>query len=170
MVNKGLEVIEAKWLFDVDMDKISVVLQPQSVIHSMIELCDGAVLAQLGTPDMRLPIQYALYYPYRRALCGERLDFWKLQGLTFEKPDTETFLGLPLAYEAGRLGGSMPTVYNAANERAVARFLKREISYLTIYEMITYAMEQHKRIENPSLEEIHFVEQETYRLLNERWK
>lgn len=169
MVNKGLEVIEARWLFDMGFDDIQVVLQPQSVIHSMVQFRDGAVMAQLGTPDMRLPIQYALYYPDRKPLSGERLDFWKLGGLTFEQPDMETFRGLSLAYEAGRAGGSMPTVYNAANERAVARFLNKEIGYLTIYEMIDYAMSRQSCIANPTLEEILEVEKETYRLLDEKW-
>lgn len=169
MVNKGLEVIEAKWLFDVDFDDIQVVLQPQSIIHSMVQFTDGAVMAQLGTPDMRLPIQYALYYPYRRPLSGDRLDFWSMKEITFEKPDMETFRGLSLAYEAGKAGGSVPTVYNAANERAVARFLNKEIGYLTIYEMIEYALNKHTRIENPTFEEILSIEKETYRLLDEKW-
>ena len=169
MVNKGLEVIEAKWLFDTSFDDIQVVLQPQSIIHSMVQFTDGAVIAQLGTPDMRLPIQYALYYPYRKPLSGDRLDFWNMKEITFEKPDMETFRGLRLAYEAGRAGGSVPTVYNAANERAVAKFLNREIGYLTIYEMIEYAMEKHSRIENPTFEEILSIEEETYRFLEERW-
>ena len=169
MVNKGLEVIEAKWLFDVDFDDIQVVLQPQSIIHSMVQFTDGAVMAQLGTPDMRLPIQYALYYPYRRPLSGDRMDFWSMKEITFEKPDMETFRGLSLAYEAGKAGGSVPTVYNAANERAVARFLNKEIGYLTIYEMIEYALNKHTRIENPTFEEILSIEKETYRLLDEKW-
>lgn len=169
MVNKGLEVIEAKWLFDVAFDDIQVVLQPQSIIHSMVQFTDGAVMAQLGTPDMRLPIQYALYYPYRRPLSGDRLDFWSMGEITFEKPDMETFRGLSMAYEAGKAGGSVPTVYNAANERAVARFLNKEIGYLTIYEMIEYALNKHTRIENPTFEEILSVEKETYRLLDEKW-
>lgn len=169
MVNKGLEVIEAKWLFDVAFDDIQVVLQPQSIIHSMVQFTDGAVMAQLGTPDMRLPIQYALYYPYRRPLSGDRLDFWSMGEITFEKPDMETFRGLSMAYEAGKAGGSVPTVYNAANERAVARFLNKEIGYLTIYEMIEYALNKHTRIENPTFEEILSIEKETYRLLDEKW-
>lgn len=169
MVNKGLEVMEAKWLFDVTYDQIEVILQPQSIIHSMIECVDGAVLAQLGTPDMKLPIQYALFYPERRFLQGERLDFTKLTQITFEKPDFNTFLGLRLAYEAGKIGGSMPTVYNAANEYAVAKFLSHEISYLNIPELIEYAMKKHRIIENPSLEEILLVEKETYELI-EGWK
>ena len=143
MVNKGLEVIEAKWLFGVTVDQIQVVVQPQSIIHSMVEYEDGAVIAQMGTPDMKLPIQYALYYPHRRFLPGERLDFWKLQHLDFEKPDTDTFYGLSLAYEAGRTGGSLPTVYNAANEKAVAMFLDREISYPEIVEIIEDCMRAH---------------------------
>lgn len=169
MVNKGLEVIEAKWLFDVAFDDIQVVLQPQSIIHSMVQFKDGAVMAQLGTPDMRLPIQYALYYPYRKPLSGDRLDFFGMKEITFEKPDMESFRGLSLAYEAGKAGGSVPTVYNAANERAVARFLNREIGYLTIYEMIEYAMSKHSRVENPTFEEILSIEKDTYRLLDEKW-
>lgn len=169
MVNKGLEVIEAKWLFDVDFDQIQVVLQPQSIIHSMVQFQDGAVMAQLGTPDMRLPIQYALYYPGRQVLSGERLDFWSMKEITFEKPDMETFRGLLLAYEAGKAGGSMPTVYNAANERAVARFLNREINYPTIYEMIEYAMEKHTPVKNPGFEEILSIEKETYQRIDEKW-
>lgn len=170
MVNKGLEVIEARWLFDTDFDHIDVVLQPQSIIHSMVEFTDGAVLAQLGTPDMRLPIQYALYYPERRPLKGERLDFGKIREITFEQPDLETFRGLGLAYEAGRQGGSMPTVYNAANERAVAGFLDREISYLEIPEMIEYGLEKMEFVKNPSMEEIRSIEKDTYRVIDERWK
>jgi len=169
MVNKGLEVMEAKWLFDVDIDKIQVVVQPQSVIHSMVEYEDGAVIAQLGTPDMRLPIQYALYYPERRPLPGERLDFTKLGHLDFMEPDMETFSGLKLAYEVGRKGGSMPTVYNAANERAVAKFLNREIGYLDIIEVIDYALSKHQWIEQPTIEEILEIEQQVYREIDERW-
>ena len=162
MVNKGLEVMEARWLFDVDYDHIQVVLQPQSVIHSMVEFVDGAVMAQLGTPDMKLPIQYALTYPQRRNLPGERLDFSKLTDITFEKPDPETFRGLALAYEAGRQGGSMPTVFNAANEKAVAMFLNRKIGYLDIPEIIEQCMNDHHKISNPSLDEILAVEAEVY--------
>lgn len=169
MVNKGLEVIEAKWLFDVPFDNIQVVVQPQSVIHSMVEYEDGAVMAQLGTPDMRLPIQYALYYPERRTLPGERLDFYKLAGLDFIEPDMETFRGLKLAYEVGKAGGSMPTVYNAANERAVEKFLNRKIGYLEIIEVIDYALSKHKFIENPSLTDILQIEQETYRVIEDKW-
>lgn len=170
MVNKGLEVMEAKWLFDVDYSQIQVVIQPQSIIHSMVEFEDGGVMAQLGTPDMRLPIQYALYYPERRPLPGERLDFWKLSQITFEEPDMNTFQGLKLAFEAGRAGGSIPTVYNAANELAVSMFLKRKIAYLDIVESIQYAMEKHIYVENPSVEQILSVEQETYHNLEEKWK
>lgn len=169
MVNKGLEVMEAHWLFDVSMDKVQVVVQPQSVIHSMVEFDDGAVIAQLGTPDMKLPIQYALYYPDRRFLAGDRLDFWSIGQITFEKPDTETFPGLSLAYEAGRTGGTMPTVFNAANERAVAKFLNREISYLTITDMIEGAMKGHTVKENPSVDEILEAEAAAYDYIESRW-
>lgn len=165
MVNKGLEVMEAKWLFGVSMDQIQVVVQPQSVIHSMVEFEDGAVIAQLGTPDMKLPIQYALYYPERRFLPGERLDFTKHGQITFEAPDYENFRGLALAREAGKRGGSLPTVFNAANELAVAAFLDRKIGYLTITDMIEAAMNQHQVIENPSVEEILDTEQETCEFL-----
>ena len=154
MVNKGLEVMEAHWLFDVTMDQVQVVVQPQSVIHSMIEYVDGAVIAQLGTPDMKLPIQYALYYPERRYLPGERLDFGKLKDITFEDPDPVNFPALSLAYRAGTAGGSLPTVFNAANELAVAMFLEEKIGYLTIDDMIEAAMDHHRIIENPTVEEI----------------
>lgn len=169
MVNKGLEVIEAKWLFDVDVDQVEVVVQPQSIIHSMVEYEDGAVIAQLGTPDMKLPIQYALYYPERRYLPGDRLDFGTLSQITFEKPDMETFYGLKLAFEAGRRGGSLPTVLNAANEKAVALFLDRKIRYLEIPEIIQASMEQHKMIEDPTVEEILNTEQSTYEFIKNRW-
>lgn len=165
MVNKGLEVMEARWLFGVSMDQVQVVVQPQSVIHSMVEFEDGAVIAQLGTPDMKLPIQYALYYPERRFLPGERLDFTKPGQITFEAPDYENFRGLALAREAGKRGGSLPTVFNAANELAVAAFLDRKISYLAITDMIEAAMDHHKVIENPSVEQILGAEQETYEYL-----
>lgn len=168
MVNKGLEVIEAKWLFDVEIDDIQVVVQPQSVIHSMVEYEDGSVIAQLGTPDMKLPIQYALYYPQRRYLPGDRLDFWSLTHLDFEKPDMDTFYGLSLAYEAGRTGGSLPTVFNAANELAVAMFLNREITYLEIVEIIEDCMRAHQNIKSPSLEQILTAEQETYERIRSR--
>ncbi len=169
MVNKGLEVIEAKWLFDVEVDDVQVVVQPQSIIHSMVEYEDGAVIAQLGTPDMKLPIQYALYYPERRFLPGDRLDFSTLTQITFEKPDMETFYGLKLAYEAGRKGGSLPTVLNAANEKAVALFLDRKIKYLEIPKIIQLCMENHKNIPDPTLEEILNAEQETYEFIKNRW-
>lgn len=169
MVNKGLEVMEARWLFGVEMDQVQVVVQPQSVIHSMVEFEDGAVIAQLGTPDMKLPIQYALYYPERRFLPGERLDFAKLGSITFENPDMEVFRGLKLAYEAGRTGGSLPTVYNAANEYAVGRFLKKEISYLTIIDMIEGAMGHHKVVSQPDVNAILAAEQETYEYIESRW-
>ena len=154
MVHKGLEVMEARWLFGVDFDQIQVVIQPTSVIHSMIEFTDGAVIAQLGTPDMKLPIQYALYYPERRYLPGDRLDFGRLREIDFEEPDMETFQGLALAFAAGRKGGIMPTVFNAANEEAVALFLDRKIPYLAITDLISGAMERCRQAENPSLEEI----------------
>lgn len=169
MVNKGLEVIEAKWLFDVPVDAVEVVVQPQSIIHSMVEYTDGAVIAQLGTPDMKLPIQYALYYPQRRHLPGDRLDFAALASLTFEKPDMETFYGLRLAYEAGRTGGSMPTVFNAANELAVAMFLDRKIGYLQIPQIIQASMEEHDLLVNPTVEQILETEQETYEFIRSRW-
>ncbi len=162
MVNKGLEVIEAKWLFGVEFDQIEVVVQPKSIIHSMVEFVDGGVIAQLGTPDMRLPIQYALTYPDRRELGGERLDFATLSKISFEAPDLDTFRGLSLAYEVGRMGGSMPTVYNAANERAVAKFLNREISFLKIYEIIEDAIRWHRKVDNPSVNEILDIEAQTY--------
>lgn len=169
LVNKGLEVMEAKWLFGIDLDQIQVVVQPQSIIHSMVEFCDGAVMAQLGTPDMQLPIQYALYYPERRYLEGERLDFRRLTQITFEEPDMETFEGLPLALRAARAGGSMPTVFNAANERAVAKFLKGDIRFLDIYEIIRASMERHRVISEPGLEEVLQTEQETYEWIESRW-
>ena len=168
MVNKGLEVIEAKWLFDIPVDEVQVVIQPQSIIHSMVEYVDGAIIAELGTPDMRLPIQYALYYPERRYLPGDRLDFWSLGKLEFEKPDMETFYCLKLAYEAGRKGGSLPTVFNAANELAVSMFLKREIKYLEIMEIIEDCMRAHKNLESPTLEQILETEAATYDRIKSR--
>ena len=162
LVNKGLEVIEAKWLFNVEPENIQVVVQPQSVIHSMVEYEDGGIMAQLGTPDMKLPIQYALFYPDRRPLPGKRLDFYEMKSITFEKPDTNTFLGLPLAYRAIHAGGSMPTVFNAANEKAVALFLDKKIRFLTIYDLIQGAMENHKVVENPSVEQILEAEAEAH--------
>ena len=169
LVNKGLEVMEAKWLFDVDLDRIQVVVQPQSVIHSMIEFKDGSIMAQLGTPDMRLPIQYALYEGERRYLDGERLDFARLASITFENPDMETFKGLPLAMQASKIGGSMPTVFNAANEKAVALFLNRKIGFLDIYEIIENAMNEHELILNPTIEEILNIEQDIYKRIEGRW-
>ncbi len=165
LVNKGLEVMEAGWLFAVPVSKIQVVVQPQSVIHSMVEYADGGIMAQLGTPDMKLPIQYALFYPDRRPMQGERLDFYKLGQITFEAPDTETFKALPLAYKAAEIGGSMPTVYNAANEKAVSLFLNGRISYLQITEIIEACMERHRAIPMPDVEQILAAEQETYRLI-----
>ena len=169
LVNKGLEVMEAKWLFDMDLDHIQVVVQPQSIIHSMVEFKDGAIMAQLGTPDMRLPIQYALYYPHRRYLDGDRLDFTKFREITFEVPDMETFRGLPMAIQASREGGSMPTVFNAANELAVKKFLEEKIGFLDIYEIIAQSMERHKKIAHPDLDEILSVEQDTYQWIESRW-
>ena len=169
MVNKGLEVMEAKWLFDVGMDDVQVVVQPKSVIHSMVQFEDGAVMAQLGTPDMRLPIQYALYYPKRKHLSGKRLDLFALRDLTFERPDTDTFRGLSLAYDAARRGGNIPTVFNAANEKAVAMFLDRKIAYPEITEMIEAAMEEVSYIAHPDLEQILETEQATYEYIGGRW-
>ena len=169
LVNKGLEVIEAKWLFDVSLDQIEVVVHPQSIIHSMVEYVDGAIIAQLGTPDMKLPIQYALYYPERRFLPGDRLDFAALSKLTFEKPDMETFYGLRVAFEAGKEGGSLPTVFNAANELAVSKFLERKIKYLEIPEIIEHCMQAHKTIADPSVDEILQTEQEVYEQIESRW-
>ena len=168
MINKGLEVIEAKWLFDVDVDQVQVVVQPQSIIHSMVEYIDGSIMAELGTPDMKLPIQYALYYPERRYLPGERLDFWSLGKIDFEKPDMKTFYGLTLAYEAGRKGGSLPTVFNAANELAVSKFLNREIKYLEIMEIVEDCMRAHQNIEHPTLEQILDTEKATYERIESR--
>ena len=169
MVNKGLEVMEAHWLFDVDMDQVQVVIQPASVIHSMIEYEDGAVIAQLGTPDMKLPIQYALYYPERRFLRGMRLDFYKLGQMTFEAPDMETFEGLKFALEAMRRGGNIPTVFNAANEKAVAMFLERRIAFLDIPDIIASAMEEITYIKHPSVDEILATEAAVYEWIESRW-
>lgn len=169
MVNKGLEVLEAKWLFDVDVDNIQVVVQPQSIIHSMVQFNDGAVIAQLGVPDMKLPIQYAIYYPERRYLSGDRLDFGKIGQITFEDPDFEKFKGLELAYESGRIGGSMPTVLNAANEKAVAMFLNRKIGYLEIADIIEYCMSKHNMIENPTIEQILEIENWVNELIESKW-
>jgi 1-deoxy-D-xylulose-5-phosphate reductoisomerase len=169
MVNKGLEVMEARWLFGTELDQIQVVIQPQSIIHSMVQFRDGAVIAQLGTPDMKLPIQYALYYPERRFLAGERLDFARIGSITFEDPDLETFRGLAYAFEAARAGGSMPTVFNAANERAVSKFLKRQIGFTDIYEIIRYCMDAHQVIADPDVDQILDTEQSVYELIESRW-
>ena len=166
LVNKGLEVIEAKWLFGVEPEDIQVVVHPQSIIHSMVEYADGGIMAQLGMPDMKLPIQYALFYPDRRPMEGKRVDFYQLSSMTFEKPDTETFRGLSMAYDAVAKGGSMPTVYNAANEKAVALFLERQIRFLEIYDLIQGAMEQHKVIQNPFVEEILETEAAVYEYID----
>ncbi|MDF2868750.1 MAG: 1-deoxy-D-xylulose 5-phosphate reductoisomerase [Anaerocolumna sp.] len=168
MVNKGLEVIEARWLFEVELEKIQVVIQPQSIIHSAVEFMDGSIIAQMGMPDMKLPIQYALFYPLRRNLKGERLDLFKLGRLDFYEPDYDTFEGLKLAYKAAETGGSMPTVYNAANEFAVAKFLNREIAYMDIIDSIKEAMEAHQYRENPTVNEILSTEAETYEFLKRR--
>lgn len=170
MINKGLEIIEAKWLFGVELSGIHVLVQPQSIIHSMVGFRDGAVIAQLGTPDMRLPIQYALYYPDRVFLDGARLDFEKIAEIHFEKPNTDVLRGIPLAVEASEMGGSMPTVMNAANEYAVACFLNKNIDFLQIYDMIEFAMRHHNKIEHPNLDEILAAEQETYQRLKRDWR
>ena len=169
LVNKGLEVMEAKWLFGMELEQIQVVVHPQSVIHSMVQYEDGAVIAQLGTPDMRLPIQYALYYPQRRTLSGKRLDFYELANLTFEKPDLDTFTGLKLAMEALKQGGNIPTAFNAANERAVAKFLDRKIRFLEIPEIIAACMEHCTYIAHPGVEEILDTEQAAYEYIEGRW-
>ncbi len=169
LVNKGLEVMEAKWLFGVNLDQIQVVVHPQSVIHSMVQYEDGAIIAQLGTPDMKLPIQYALYYPERRFLRGMRLDFYKLGQMTFEAPDMDTFEGLKFALEAMRRGGNIPTIFNAANEMAVAMFLERRIAFLDIPDIIASAMEEITYIEHPSVEEILATEAAVYEWIESRW-
>ncbi len=169
MVNKGLEVMEARWLFGVELDQVQVVVQPQSVIHSMVEFEDGAVMAQLGAPDMRLPIQYALYYPERRFLDTQHLDFWKLNQITFEKPDMINFRGLALAYEAGRKGGNVPTMFNAANELAVAMFLDRKIKYLDIIDIIEQTMTNIEYIDNPDVKQILDTEAAAYEFIRSRY-
>lgn len=169
LVNKGLEVMEAKWLFGTDPDRIQVIVHPQSVIHSMVQFEDGAVIAQLGTPDMRLPIQYALYYPHRRPMSGKRLDFFELADITFERPDMDTFPGLRLAFEAISRGGNIPTVFNAANECAVAKFLNRKIRFTEIPEIIEETMGHCIFRENPSVDEILETEQEAYEFIEGRW-
>ena len=168
LVNKGLEVMEAKWLFGVELDQIQVVVHPQSVIHSAVEYQDGAVIAQHGTPDMRLPIQYALYYPERRNLSGKRLDLFEIGSLTFEKPDTDTFRGLYLAYEAMKKGGNIPTAYNAANEKAVSLFLDRKITYPMITELIEACMDDAQFIENPDVDEILGTEAAAYEFIEKK--
>ncbi len=169
LVNKGLEVMEARWLFDVPTDRIQVVVHPQSIIHSMVEYEDGAVMAELGMPDMKLPIQYALFYPDRRYLKTERIDFFKLKEITFEEPDTETFRGLSLALEAAGIGGTMPTVFNAANERAVAMFLDRKIGFLDIYDIIEKCMDNHSAVSSPDIDRILKAEHDTYEFIESRW-
>ena len=169
MVNKGLEVIEAKWLFDVEPENIQVVVQPQSIIHSMVQYRDGAVIAQLGTPDMKLPIQYALFYPERRFLAGDRLDFWSMNSILIEKPDMDVFKGLKYAYSAIADGGSMPTVFNAANECAVARFLDRKIKFLDIYKIIEECMASHTAIPDPDVSQILDTEKWVYDFVESRW-
>lgn len=169
LVNKGLEVMEAKWLFDMDLDRIQIVVHPQSIIHSMVQYVDGGIIAQLGTPDMKLPIQYALFYPDRRPMNGKKVDFYELGSITFEKPDIETFTGLKLALEAAKQGGSVPTVFNAANEKAVSLFLNRKIRFLQIPEVIGQCMEAHKRIENPTVADILDTEQATYEFIQSKF-
>lgn len=169
LCNKGLEVMEAKWLFDVDISQIEVVVHPQSILHSAVQFTDGAIVGQMGVPDMKLPIQYALFYPDRRPMKGGRVDLCSLASLTFERPDTETFRGLALAYEAGKRGGSMPTVFNAANEKAVALFLQKKIQFLQIPELIQAAMESHSYVESPTVEEILEVEAQTHEFIRRKF-
>lgn len=169
MVNKGLEVMEAQWLFDVPVSQVQVVVQPQSIIHSMVEFVDGGIMAQLGSPDMRLPIQYALYYPERRELNSERVDFFKLGKITFEEPDFEVFKGLKLAYEAAERGGNIPTAFNAANELAVSKFIDRKIHYLDIPDIIQYSMENVRYVDNPDVAEILSTEASVYEMIESRW-
>ena len=168
LVNKGLEVMEAKWLFQVDLEQIQVVVHPQSIIHSAVQFVDGAIIAQLGIPDMKLPIQYALFYPDRKPMDGKRVDLFEMAQLTFEKPDLQTFTGLELAFKAARQGGSMPTVFNAANEKAVELFLNNRITYLQILELIGSAMEQHRVILEPTVEQILETEMQTYEYISGR--
>ena len=170
LVNKGLEVMEAKWLFDVELEQIQVVVHPQSIIHSAVEYVDGGIMAQLGVPDMKLPIQYALFYPDRRPMDNGRVDFFQLGQLTFEAPDTETFRGLALAYQVAEAGGTMPTVFNAANEKAVALFLQKKITFLQIPELIERSMEQHNVIGDPTVDQILEAEASTYEYISELTK
>ena len=169
MINKGLEVMEAKWLFGVNLNQIEVVVHPQSILHSAVEFMDGAVIGQMGTPDMRLPILYALFYPNRKTLYAEPLDLFKVGTLTFEKPDMETFYGLSLAYDAMDAGGNVPTVFNAANERAVAKFLNNKIKFLEIPEIVSEAMINIDFIQNPTIEQVLETEQMTYDFIESRW-
>jgi len=162
LVNKALEVMEARWLFDVSLDQIQVIIHPQSIIHSAVQFIDGGIIAQMGVPDMKLPIQYALFYPDRMPMEGNRVDFFKLASITFEKPDPDTFKGLALGIKAARIGGSMPTVFNAANERANAMFIRKEIKFLQIGEIIEKCMDRHKVIANPTVEQILEVEKDIY--------
>lgn len=169
LVNKGLEVIEAKWLFGVSHEDIEVLIQPQSILHSAVEFNDGAVIGQMGIPDMKLPIMYALFYPERKVMTGNRIDFFKLQSIEFYKPDTETFKGLKFAYNATTVGGSLPTIFNAANEMAVRAFIDKKISFTQIYDIIEYAMDNVRVVENPSVEEILAAEAETYELIKRKF-
>lgn len=166
LVNKALEVMEARWLFDVSLDQIEIVVHPQSIIHSMVQYKDGAIIAQLGTPDMKVPIQYALFYPERRLLEGKRIDFATLASLSFEKPDMETFRGLKLGLMAGETAGSMPVVYNAANEAAVAGFISGRIGFTDIWELIERAMEEHSSLASPDLDEVLAIEKDVRRKIN----
>ncbi|MDE6738067.1 MAG: 1-deoxy-D-xylulose-5-phosphate reductoisomerase [Lachnospiraceae bacterium] len=169
LVNKGLEVMEARWLFDVELDQIQVVVHPQSIIHSAVEYVDGGIMAQLGMPDMKLPIQYALFYPDRRPMDTERVDFFRLKQLTFEEPDTDTFRGLALAYQAARRGGTLPTVFNAANEKAVALLLQKKITFLQIPDLIEGSMENHRVVDDPTVEQILDAEAETYEYIKQKY-
>ena len=169
LVNKGLEVIEAKWLFDVTLDQIQVLIQPQSILHSAVQFKDGAVIGQMGVPDMKLPIQYALFYPKRLPMQDNQIDFYSLGSMSFEKPDMETFEGLSLAYESSRIGGSMPSVFNAANEKAVALFLDNKIKFLQIYEIIKASMENHNVIDNPTVAQILEAEAECYDFIQSKF-
>lgn len=169
LCNKGLEVMEAKWLFDVELDQIQVLIHPQSIVHSAVEYADGGIMAQLGVPDMKLPIQYALFYPDRRPMDNGRVDFFRLKQLTFEEPDTDTFRGLALAYKAARRGGSLPTVFNAANEKAVSLFLQKKIKFLQIPEIIEAAMEAHTVVEHPTVEQILEAEAAAYEYIDSQF-
>lgn len=169
LVNKGLEVMEAKWLFDVELSQIQVVVHPQSIVHSAVQYVDGAIMAQLGAPDMKLPIQYALFYPDRRPLDTQRVDLFALGQLTFEEPDTDTFRGLALAYAAAARGGTLPTVFNAANEKAVALFLQHRITFLQIPELIESSMENHHVTDAPTVEKILETETETYEFIKRKF-